>query len=190
MASREDTRMRRSDAAKTRGARSTQDHERINNDGTGLTLEERRHMLRNELVSETLPRAPDIPGYHLCWLTTNSTYDPLHKRLRMGYELVTKEEMKGFLVNSKFSQNPEYESYVTCNEMVLAKIPVDIYKMMMEEMHHNMPREEEEKIRENVQQSLEQARQYEEDREDKPVSEASDALSFKETRNRKPTFEI
>jgi hypothetical protein len=127
---------------------------RISDEGTSLSLEERRAMLRNESLQTALPTAPTLPGYHMCWLTTVSQYDTLQKRMRMGYTLVTQDEVAGF---EHFKANSgQYANCVMCNEMVLAKIPLDIYTMMMQEFHHNIPLDQEEALRSRLQ-NFEQA---------------------------------
>jgi len=47
--------------------------------------QERRRMFRDEFAQEALPNAPEIPGFHCCWLSTTHQYDPIHKRMRIGY---------------------------------------------------------------------------------------------------------
>ena len=50
--------------------------------GTIRTAAERRKMIRDEWTQNALPRPPEIPGYHVCWLTTslcaNSAYERAH----------------------------------------------------------------------------------------------------------------
>ena len=46
----------------------------------------------------------------------------------------------------------EFAGFVACNEMLLYKIPMDIYQEIMAEFHHNMPLEEQEKIKLQVEQ--------------------------------------
>jgi hypothetical protein len=48
----------------------------------------------------------------------------------------------------------QYDGYVACNEMLLFKIPEDVYQEIMAHFHHEAPLEEANKIRvqaENVQ---------------------------------------
>lgn len=106
-------------------------------------------LIRNEFEQEALPKAPPIPGYHVCWLTTNSTYDPIQRRLRLGYELVRRDEVAGF--EHLKTNSAEYADYVMCNEMILAKLPEPIYQMIMQEFHHDKPLREEEAINTRIQ---------------------------------------
>lgn len=150
-----DTRLRKSNDAAERGQHpaALQDRERANDDGTELTNEERLALLRNEYTQEALPRAPEIPGYHTCWLSTTHPYDPIHKRQRLGYTLVRQDDVVGF--NHMKTSSGEYADYVMCNEMVLAKIPEALYQMIMKELHHDQPLREEEAINQRIQEFTE-----------------------------------
>src|SRR5947207_4757899 len=61
-----------------------------------LTDAERVDMLRHTFFQSALPDIPPIPGYHVCWLTTQNPRDPVHGRLRLGYELIKSSEIPGF----------------------------------------------------------------------------------------------
>ena len=41
----------------------------------------------------------------------------------------------------------EHIGFVACNEMLLHKIPAELYQDIMQQMHHDLPNEESEKIR-------------------------------------------
>lgn len=110
-----------------------------------VSSEERRRMFRSEWLQEALPTPPEIPGFHLCWLSSTNQYDPIHKRLRMGYTPVKAEELPGF-ENFRVKAG-EHEGFVACNEMILYKMPEEIYQEIMMEMHHNAPLDEQEKIK-------------------------------------------
>ena len=145
----DDERLRKDTASDVRGDRSSEDLERTDTDGTVSTSAERRRMLRNEWSQEALPTPPQIPGYHLCWLSSTSSYDPIHKRLRMGYTPVKADDVNGFELYKM--KSGEWEGHVSCNEMILFKIPNELYQEIMEEFHHNMPLEEEQRIRQSLQ---------------------------------------
>ena len=121
-----------------------------------VSSEERRRMFRSEWLQEALPKPPDLPGFHLCWLSTTNQYDPIHKRLRMGYEPVKANEMPGF-ENYKVKSG-ELEGFISCNEMVLYKMPMDVYQDIMAEMHHFAPLEEAEKIKVQQEMLMEQSK--------------------------------
>ena len=114
---------------------------------TLTTTQERRKMFR-EFTQEALPSPPAKPGWHYVWLSTTNQYDPIYKRIRMGYEPVKAEELPGF--DHYRSKSGEFEGCVSINEMILFKIPQDIYQEIMEEYHFNMPNEEENRIQSNA----------------------------------------
>jgi hypothetical protein len=66
----------------------------------------------------------------------------------MGYEPVKADDIPGF-ENLKVKAG-EMTGFVACNEMVLYKMPMEIYQEIMTELHYNAPREEAEKIRSQV----------------------------------------
>jgi len=143
-----DERLRKSDAPAVRGDRDNADTERVVNDGTALTAEERRRALRNEWVQEVLPTPPSIPGYHLCWLSTTNSTDPIFKRQQLGYEPVKASEIPGF---ESFSiKGGAFDGGVACNEMVLFKINDQRYQDLMTLYHYDMPLEEESMLRQTV----------------------------------------
>lgn len=124
--------------------------ERDSAETTLATTSERRKMFR-EFTQEALPTPPAMPGWHFCWLSTTSQYDPIYKRMRMGYEPVKpsdSEAMKEF--EHLRLKSGEYEGCISVNEMVLFKIPEEIYQEIMQEYHYNMPLEEEERIKANA----------------------------------------
>lgn len=109
-------------------------------------------MFRSEFTQEALPTPPEIPGFHLCWLSTTNQYDPIHKKLRLGYIPVKAEELPGF-ENFKVKAG-EHTGFVACNEMLLYKLPEDIYQQAMQDLHHYAPLEEQEKIKSQQDQLL------------------------------------
>ena len=113
-------------------------------------------MFRSEWMQEALPTPPEIPGFHLCWLSSTNQYDPIHKRLRMGYTQVKAEEIPGF--EHLRIKSGEHEGFVACNEMLLYKLPMDVYQDVMAEMHHYAPLDEQEKIKVQQEQLLNSAR--------------------------------
>ena len=131
-----------------RGGRNDADSERVDKDGTSTELAERRRMLREGFGQVVLPQAPKIPGFHTCWLSTTSSVDPIYKRLQMGYTLVKQEEVKG-LGNTRITSG-EFEGCVAVNEMVLAKLPDELYQEMMLINHYERPLEEEGMLRANA----------------------------------------
>ena len=141
-----DDRIKKDLTAGGRDSRATQDRRAASDELA--SQQERRRMFRNEWIQESLPKPPDIPGYHLTWLSTTNGYDPIHKRLRMGYTPVTIEEVPGF-ENYKVKAG-EHAGFVACNEMLLYKLPNELYQQIMEELHHYAPQEEADKIRAQI----------------------------------------
>lgn len=131
-----------------REPRSTANAPRTNEDGTAFTVEERRQMLRNDWIQEALPTPPEIPGYHACWLSTTNSYDPIHKRIQMGYEPVRADEVPGF--EAYRMKAGQWDGFIGCNEMVLFKVPVERFQDLMAIFHHDMPLEGEQAIKEQA----------------------------------------
>jgi len=143
---REDTRLHHDPATAVRGARGiAEDQARTSDAGTALTAEQLSSMIRDEFRQEALPRVPELPGWHLCWLSTTNSYDPIHKRMRLGYVPVKVEELAGF--ESMRMNSGEFAGCVSCNEMLLFKIRSELYLAIMDQFHHQMPLEEEENLR-------------------------------------------
>lgn len=140
-----DNRLKKNTSAGGRESRATVDDSRQAPEKNFALSEERRKMFRSEFQQESLPTPPAIPGFHLCWLSTTNQYDPIHKRQRLGYTPVKAEEMQGF-ENYRVKAG-ELEGFIACNEMVLYKIPEEIYQEYMAEVHHYAPMEEQEKIK-------------------------------------------
>lgn len=134
--------------AKSRTERSSADEERTGKDGTALTLEERRKMIRQEWTQNILPEPPVSPGWHFCWLSTTNSADPIYKRMQRGYQPVMLSEFPGFS-NYKVTEG-EFEGCISCNEMLLFKIEEELYQDIMRYLHHELPMSEEELLKANV----------------------------------------
>ena len=127
-----------------RETRAQDDLQRRGPEEQFVSSEERRRAFRSEWLQEALPTPPEIPGFHLCWLSSTNQYDPIHKRTRLGYTPVKAEELPGF--DTYKVKAGEQEGFVACNEMLLFKLPMDVYQDLMAEMHHYAPLDEQEKI--------------------------------------------
>lgn len=143
-----DESLKKSDGDASRAPRDFSDVQRQDTDGTVLSRSERRKAFLNEWQQQALPTPPDVPGYHLCWLSTNSSYDPIHKRMRLGYEPVKASEVPGF--ESFTAKQGEWKGFISANEMLLFKIPNDVYQEIMAELHHYQPLEAEQSIKESL----------------------------------------
>jgi hypothetical protein len=109
-----------------------------------LSDDDRIDMFRNSFYQSALPDLPEIPGYHVCWLTTTNPRDSVQARFRLGYEPVKPEEVPGWEYATL--KTGEYAGLVGVNEMIAAKIPDRLYYRVMREMHHDAPLREEEKV--------------------------------------------
>lgn len=148
-----DDRLKKESGVATRGSRDNADAPRVQSDGMALSAAERRRQLRQDWVQEVLPSPPGIPGFHLCWLSTTNSTDPIHKRMQVGYQPVKITEVPGF--EQYKIDGGQYDGCIACNEMLLFKIPMDIYQDIMAIYHHDMPLEQEQAIRDRVSQNTE-----------------------------------
>lgn len=101
-----------------------------------LRGEQRRAMLRD--VNTLLPVPPDLPGFHQIWLTTTNNKDSIEQRMRLGYTLVHPNEHPGFMMNGQKMAEASSDR-IMVNEMVLAKIPRELFEEDMIYLHHDMP---------------------------------------------------
>jgi hypothetical protein len=109
---------------------------------------ERLEAFRDKWSNNALPDVPGglLPGMHLCWLSTTNQYDSIDKRIALGYEPVKAAELgKGFEHLGKMSSG-KFEGCISCNEMILFKIPEDIYQEVARMLHHDDPLEHQRNI--------------------------------------------
>lgn len=140
-----DSRLKKSLNAGGRETRASEDASRAAPEEKFISAQERRKMFSDEWTQSALPKLPEIPGWHLCWLSTTNSYDSIDKRIRLGYVPVKTEEIPGF-ENYRVKAG-EHAGFIACNEMLLFKIPMEVYQDIMLHMHHEKPMEESEKIR-------------------------------------------
>ena len=112
----------------------------------GVTEDDRLEMFRNQLFNDALPDLPNIPGFHVCWLTTTNPRDPIHRRMQLGYEPVRPDEVPGMEYASV--KTGEYVGMIGVNEMLAFKLPQSLYERFMQEAHHDAPLREENKLAE------------------------------------------
>lgn len=113
-----------------------------------INKRERLEAFRDKWANNALPDIPEdsIPGFHLCWLSTTNNYDSIDKRMALGYEPVKAGELgKGFEALGKMSSG-KFEGCVSCNEMVLFKLPEEVYQEVMRMMHLEDPLEHQRNI--------------------------------------------
>jgi hypothetical protein len=120
-----------------------------------LSDDDRVQMFRDAFYQSALPDLPEIPGYHVCWLTTTNPRDPIQGRFRLGYEPVKPEEVPGWEYAS--IKTGEYAGLIGVNEMIAAKLPDRLYYRLMREAHHDAPLREEERITSDMDSMAERA---------------------------------
>ena len=122
-----------------------------------LTDDDRLTMYRQSLFHSALPDLPDIPGYHICWLTTTNPRDSIHSRRSLGYIPVETDEVPGWDYAS--IKTGEYAGLIGVNEMVAFKLPLKLYEMYMKEAHDERPRQEAGKLADTADFIRQQAKQ-------------------------------
>jgi hypothetical protein len=141
----EDSRLKKAADFDVVGRRDTRRQEdRLVTDVREVSEDDRLEMFRNQLFNDALPDLPDIPGYHVCWLTTTNSRDPIHRRTQLGYEPIRADEIPGMEYSSL--KTGEWAGMVGVNEMVAFKLPLSLYERFMQEAHHNAPLREEQKL--------------------------------------------
>lgn len=115
-----------------------------------LSDEEFLKRARVSLTSNVLPKPPEIAGYHTCWIpqTSNNTYDTIEYRRSVGYSIVKPEEVPQFM--SASNRAGQIEGCVSHNELILMKLPTRLYNLLMKEVHHVQPMEQERVIKQNI----------------------------------------
>ena len=145
-----DSRLKKTLNAGGRESRSSQDLSRAAPEEAFISKQERRKMWSDEWTQSALPKVPDIPGWHLCWLSTTNGYDSIDKRMRLGYVPVRADELPGF--DNYRVKAGEDIGFIACNEMRLYKLPMELYQEVMLQMHHEAPKEEADKVQIQVDQ--------------------------------------
>lgn len=158
-----DDRLRRDEASHVRGDRVAEDSARANETGLVDDIGDIEALLDSEFDQVALPTPPQLPGWHLCWLTTGSSYDTVQKRQRLGYIPVVQSDMPNFKTGGM--QSAAFEGAITCNEMVLFKIEEARYQAIMRRFHHTRPMEEEEQIYATIEEQTSKA-----DKRGKPLA--------------------
>jgi hypothetical protein len=145
-----ESRLKKSLNAGGRNDRASEDASRKAPEDKFISTQERRKMWSEEWTQSALPKLPNMDGWHLCWLSTTNSYDSIDKRIRLGYVPVKSEELPGY--EDYRVKAGEHVGHISCNEMLLFKLPMDVYQEIMTHMHDEKPREEAEKIRVQVEQ--------------------------------------
>lgn len=153
--SRENLKRARSERVGSRGNRSSKD--RAISQSRELTDSERVDMLRRSFFQSALPDLPKRAGWHNCWLTTQNPRDPVHGRLRLGYQLIQADDIPGF-EHLAIKDGP-FKGAVSVNEMIAAELPTHLYESFMRAVHFDAPMQEEEAIYNDAMATSEEAQQ-------------------------------
>lgn len=148
----------------------------------GVDKVERMNAFLDSMQDDILPDLPNIPGYHVCWLTTTNARDPVARRLRAGYELLRASDFPG--MEGISLKTGDYNGVIGINEMVAAKIPISAWKHAMRTFHHDRPNQEEAKLRSNVEAVKENAA-----RQGFRIVEEGDGTAGLGSRAPEPTFQ-
>ena len=135
--------------------RSRGQTDRMTTENREYTEDERLQMFRMQLYNDRRPNLPDMPGFHVCWLTTANTGDTIQTRSRMGYELIRAEDVPG--MDLIVQKTGDYVGCIMVNEMIAARLPMSLYLRYMQEAHHDAPLREEEKLEDTAQLMRDQA---------------------------------
>jgi hypothetical protein len=145
-----ESRLKKSLNAGGREDRGSEDASRSAHEDKFISTQERRKMWSEEWTQSALPKLPEMDGWHFCWLSTTNSYDSIDKRIRLGYVPVKSEELPDY--DEYRVKSGEHVGYISCNEMLLFKLPMSVYQEVMLYHHHEKPREEADKIRVQVEQ--------------------------------------
>ena len=143
-----ESRLKKSLTAGGRHTRASEDHSRLPAEESFASTQDIDQMWSDEWTQTALPKVPDIPGWHLCWLSTTNSYDTIDKRIRLGYTPVLADELPGF-ENYRVKAG-EHVGHISCNEMLLFKIPMDLYQRVMTHFHYQKPMEATQAIMERM----------------------------------------
>jgi hypothetical protein len=141
------------DMGAARRSRGSEDRQVTEN--RTVSEDDRLEMFRMQMYNDALPDLPDLPGYHVCWLTTTNPRDPIHRRVQLGYEPVRAEEVPGMEYAS--IKTGEWSGLIGVNEMIAFKLPESLYQRFMKEAHYDAPLREEDKLEETAQLMRDQA---------------------------------
>lgn len=94
---------------------------------------------RDRWQHNVLPNPPQIPGYRTIWLSTTNQQDSIARRMQLGYQFVKPDDLPGFELAAM--KTGEYVGCIGINEMILCKLPEELWNIYMEELHHVAPNE-------------------------------------------------
>lgn len=126
------------------GRRSREAEDRAVTERRELSDDDRLQMFRQTLFNDALPDLPDIPGFHVCWLSTTHPSDTIQRRQQLGYTALRPEEVPGMEYSTL--KTGDYAGCIGINEMIAHKLPMSLYLAYMQEAHHNAPAQQAEQI--------------------------------------------
>jgi hypothetical protein len=115
-----------------------------------LTDPSRLEEYRRAYEQPALPNLPDIPGYRTCWVSTQNTGDTPQYRMRLGWSMVTPDDIPGIDPMLLSMKSAVYEGVVGVNELVAMKVPTDLREAFMDESHGRRPNAEEGRIEDDM----------------------------------------
>jgi len=138
---------RRNTADEVRANRVIEDHAIRGSREDDLSDEDRLEIFRNSFMQAALPTLPKIPGWHVCWVSLTNERDTVPLRRSLGYQPITPEDVVGWRGGNITTLNSgELSGWVNHNEMVAMKIRQELYERFMQEVHHNAPAAEDQKL--------------------------------------------
>lgn len=107
-----------------------------------VSLREKARRNIEEFDQNVLPKLPTIDGYHLVWVSTTNRYDSVNNYFKMGYSLVKQSEISA--KDSDFSAyvsvtEGEYAGGIIASEMLMLKVPSEMYQEYMHYYHRELP---------------------------------------------------
>lgn len=137
-----DERLKKEIGSASRRSREAED--RTVTESRELSDDDRVQMFQQQHFNDVLPDIPKIPGYHVCWLSTNHPNDSIMRRQQLGYVAIRPEEIPGMAYSTL--KTGEYAGCVGINEMVAHKLPMSLYQRYMSINHHEEPNRQNEQI--------------------------------------------
>lgn len=117
----------------------------------------RAEMFKDQWNGSALPELPGdvLPGYHICWLSQTNQYDSIDKRMALGYEPVKAVDLGAKFDHLSRLDSGKFEGCVSVNEMILFKIPEELYQEAMKLLHFELPMEHQTNISQSVRSAAE-----------------------------------
>lgn len=128
------------DARQSRGA----EIDRARTEPREVSDQQRVEAFRARHYQAVLPDLPDIPGFHVVWLSTTANEDTVRQREVFGYMPVKWSDVPGW--GHPAASEGVIPETINVREMVAYKLPMYLYQEYMGISHHEKPLSEEEKL--------------------------------------------